>query len=174
MEQLNIKIKHGALFNSGNERAWLYSKADHDYLVDLEIKHESLFVKLEVWQRKKCYIVSSLTRDTISLQECSCLNCKHLKTAPSTHREPEDFDWECSHPNRDNFPEVFKFFNPNCKDCLGTGTITTHEGKFDCHCWIGEDQPEAMANHCPGYSYYDWDEQERLQRLQTQAEGSEI
>jgi hypothetical protein len=110
----------------------------------------------------------------------SCLSCKHLSqwNHSATQHEPADSGWECGHPKQAEFPDPGDIHpNPNCKSCHGAGYVDgdtgigyggdiTNSGIEPCGCWDETDDDaygEFYARNCPGYEFFDWDEQKRIQ-----------
>ena len=97
----------------------------------------------------------------------SCLSCCHLKrwNYPATRDEPEDSGWVCGH---EEYGEYIRP-DPNCSFCKGSGFTDRDTGNpalpgaydsVDCSCTDEPDDEDelaiVMAQHCPGYEFYDW------------------
>lgn len=82
------------------------------------------------------------------MNQPSCFNCRHLKTwfHPATWWEPDDYGWECSK----GLDEV----------------------DFDDDPESDDQQAEWLANQCPSYEYFDWDDYHRAQaEMERASEG---
>lgn len=104
----------------------------------------------------------------------SCFNCQHLHrwSYPATLYEPPDDGWECKHPQQNQFPDADIDDitpNPNCQQCHGSGYIGyshAHPNASKCGCWDDTDDllcGKFYAANCPGYQFFDWEENDRLQ-----------